>query len=366
MNYDDYDFGPVDTSNIGQTGGSNKYIDSFNVKKFAEKTGIPRLEIVPDKEYVVDILPFPITERHPQYKDMIRRNPGKTPLDYTMSVLMHKVKGDSKFESKFVCPSKTFGKPCPFCEEKSRLFADGGFHAHPEEIKALNETRRDYFLVLNHEDGKVYLFYYYYGWFLENLEKRATRMSSPTNKIIPAYPGPNGHSVKFFGEAGKLKNKKTNLPLPGEIKDIEFLPRKEGIRKEILENLPSMDEFLTVYDYDTIASFLDGTYFLNDEEYTEEDVAPQATQQATPQVAKQEQVPEIPMDKEPEHIPSVGKPTEATRELTREERRAMRQAKSETPTCPGGGEFGKDLDMFDECDNCPVATACEKAYAELN
>jgi len=357
--YDDYDFGGSTADFGSNTTGSKRFLDVFDVKKLAKDTGIERLSIEADKEYTIDILPFPITERHPYHREAIRRNPDKDPMFYVLSLFLHKVKTEAG-EQKFVCPKKTWGKTCPFCDEKSRLFDDGGFNAHPEEIKALNDSRRDYFLVRNHEDDKVYLFYYPYSWFLENIEKKQQRSSGADKRIILPYPGPNGWSIKFFGEAGKLTNRKTGKKLPGEIKDIEFLPRKEAVPDKILESLPSIDGYIIEYDYSTIETFLDGTYWAGGEDaYGEEDIAP-----------KKESVPEIPMDKEAPHIPSVGKPVEDDEDAELErliaERKRLREeklkAKDDTPKCPvEGGTYGQDAYTFEECDDCELLKGCVKA-----
>lgn len=333
---------------------SSRYPKIIDYKALEADSGIQRLKFVADEEYNLDILPFPVeSDNHPDYKSL-RKQYGDEAMDFQIALYLHAVQvGNSK--SKFICPSKTYGKPCPFCEEKNRLFKlEGGYEAHKEEIKALNDSRRDYMFVHNRKDGKVYLMEYsnYYLW--EHVEKKLARTNKGDSQVILAYPGKNGHSLKFFVDPSNIKGSKGET-LPGQISDIEFIPRPEALPADIVETLPPLDKYIVQYPYDDLVSFLDGTYFATSgDDDEQEDIG---TPYKTAEEKKQESESKAPPKKE--------EPAIDPREARRQARLNREAPKEDTPKCPAGGVFGKDNCTFDECDTCPLYEACEKEYLKL-
>ena len=99
-------------------------------------------------KHLIDIIPYEIkTGNHPKYD--------KGDLDYLLEYYVHYNVGPGK--DRFVCMAKTFGKPCPICEELEILKAN---KADEKTIDALQPKRRVLYNVidLNEEEKGIQLF----------------------------------------------------------------------------------------------------------------------------------------------------------------------------------------------------------------
>jgi hypothetical protein len=323
--------------------------------------------------YLFDFLPFPATPKHPRYKKLAKMFDGKPPMDYQLSMFMH-MAHTGKGSYKFFCPDKNFGLPCPVCEEKRRLFDKGGewkSNPYQKEIKALNDTQRDFFLVYNREDETIYVVEYSSFLFGEHLRNKLARSHKGKSNIILPDPSVNGHSVRFWVEAGNIKDNKGN-PVIGHINEIEFEERDSEVPRILLKDLPPLDEYLHQYSYDEIVSIMDGTFFLEDEEEDEDEddepvPASPPRKHSVPQEDKEEAAPRRRRTVEEDEDEPVATPPDLdSREARRAARKRGREQTQETfPVCPAGGEFGTDIDTFEECDDCEFYEKCEKRYDVL-
>lgn len=360
--------------------GNRKFLMTVDYRKLKEETGIEKFSFEVGGEYCFDFLPFPVGKNHPRYKDLVRTFEGKgDPIDWEIQLPVHNIKTPNG-NWKIVCSKKAFNRPCPICEEKSRLFHEGGGkwenNTNQSEIKALpSDTVRGLYLVRNTEDGKVYIMDYNYKMFGEGLRTKLERTESHKKTVILANPGANGHSLRFWVEASSLKDRNGN-PVIGEIKQTEFESRDEAVPMDLLQKLPALDKYIVEYSYDDVVAMMDGTYFEESGDEEEDTYSPGPTNDVSGLSTNDDDEPEettsfkIGTGKTPAFMPQQTTPVQsepATRELTREERRAQRLAqrqKSATPECPAGGEFGADIDKFDACDDCELFDQCEKAFQE--
>ena len=378
-------FGSTEYKNAaGPKTTRSKYLNLFDYPRLKSETtmfnngeGIEKFKFEADGEYFFDFLPFPITEGHPKYPTLRALFPqGEPALDWWMSIWFHKVKDANGMDQKYLCPSKTFGRPCPACEEKNRLFNNGGYEQNKEAIRKFNDTQRDFFLVRNRADGKIYVMEYANFFFGQELKKKLERVNGSDGQVILPNPAANGHTLHFFVDAGTMKDKKGN-PTPGRTSDLEFIPRAEPIEESIINNLPALDSYLIEYSYDDIVSFLDGTYFVSagdddDQSYgyteTPQD-RPAPVQVPTPPPVQQAPAVQQPNMQQPAvtvgTIGAVQQNFQQEQAISREERRRQRQAQREggtqakvEPYCPAGGSFGFDNDTMEECDNCAIYNAC--------
>jgi len=358
MNYDVFGTEEYTTAAEAPAGGSKKYLKTLDYNRLKKDHGIEKFkfEVSPaDSDgYLFDFLPFPATKSHPRYQALLAAFKGEDPADWKMNITLHRIKTPSG-EQKYLCPQKNFGKPCPACEEKSRLFDEiGTWDKNADkssekgrlqaQIKALNDTARDFFLIRNRADGNVYVMEYSTFFFGDNLKSKLSRSNRGAGQIILPKPGPKGTSLRFWVDPSTATDNKGN-PIIGPIKQMEFETREEAIPADILESLPALDEYLVEYSYDDIAAVLDGTYFLGGDEETT--------------------VTSEPAESPAEQAPVADAPTQGSDSLTREERRAKRQREKEAaagPTCPAGGTFGTDIDSFDDCDDCALYEKCEATY----
>lgn len=381
----------------------SKYLSVIDYPAIKQKYGIEKIKLVPNGEYVFDFLPFPVSPAHPRFKELTALFQGGTPLDWQLSVFLHKVQGENG-EQKFICPKKTFGKPCFFCDESYRLYLLGTPESKIER-KKFNDVQRDFYIVRNHADGKVYIMEYSNYLFGERLQKKLSRTNSSNVQVILPKPTANGHSLHFWIEESTTMGK-DGKPFIGEINEIEFVPRPEPIDPEILKSLPALDEFLVQYTNEEIISFHDGTYFIGaqeDEEGSVNNFAP-VSQPVTSQVNTTQPVvnltsnveqksnvviggrapigfqtsesvaeaqnpfPQVSQEPATKHV-EIQQPSVS--DMTREERRKLRGARNTQvvtpdPVCPAGGEFGRDIDSFDSCLECGLYQACEEKYNSTN
>jgi len=354
---------------------NKRWLLTLDYPRLKAETGIEKIKLAPslgdDHPYVFSFLPFPVTSSHPKYRHLKGVFKDSPPVDWKLNLTFHKVSTPTG-NYKVLCNQKNYGEACPFCEKKQDLFNrhDGNYNAMStetqNEVKSLNDTERDFFFILNHADGKIYVMEYASYYFGETLNKKMSRSHRGESSIILAHPGPGGHDLEFYIEPSSLKDNRGNF-LIGPIQEMEFVSRKEAIDPEILESVPALDKYIKKYTYEELESMLDGTYFITNDGDEEEDTesAPEP-EVATQREPRRPQRP-VPEEKVPEEEPSsrivLGKPLEE--EDSREARRRRREEKSmekEEVACPAGGTFGKDIDGFNECDDCPIYDECEKEY----
>jgi len=341
------------TSIENNSGKSRKYLNAIDYKRLTTDTGIEKFKFEPDGEYTFSFLPFPITEAHPNYKTLKSQN---IPIDWKLNIYLHSVPTDTGVQ-RFVCPSKTFGKPCPFCDEKRVLFnKEGGYDAHKDEIKKFNDTLRNYFLVYNHADEKIYVMEYAHFYFGELLERKLARSNGTQRQIILADPRENRHSLHFWVDPSKLKDSKGKAII-GPVNEMEFVNRADAIPKSVMDKVFPLDKYIVQYSYEEIQGFLDGTYFA-DNGSEEETTMSQFPSNYPPK----EEVEATPVARV---APVVEQP--ATAEMSeREKRRLARMQQAQAaPSCPvPSGKFGVDTDKFDECEDCPIYEKCADKFQE--
>lgn len=363
---------------------SNWKIVTLDYERLKEETGIEKMRFDPSTEdsepYVFDFLPFPVTSKHPRYAKLKKAFNGDDPLDWMLTLTFHRI-NTPVGEFKVLCPNKNFGDPCPFCEKKQGLLNEHdvrdktSFHNLSSnvkaEIKSLNETDRDFFLVRNHADDKVYVMEYSNFYFGQHLKKKLSRSRRGDSNIILAHPGRNGYSLEFFIEPAEIKDNRGN-PIIGPINEMEFVNRKEAIDPDILNNLPALDDYIVRYSYDELEAMLDGTFFAQSGEAKEdEDDTDQykglansvdEDEDVDPEPVPRKKVRKLePLSEEPDEDEDDA-PEPDPEEVRRERRRRRLAKQTETPECPAGGTFGKDTDMYAECEECPVYDKCAEEY----
>lgn len=322
-------------------GAGGNYLQYFDYKA----VGIEKFKLIGEEEYTVNFLPFPVeSDKHPLYKELVKEwGTDEDLIDYKIPYHIHRVKDPEGNTHKFLCPNKTYGKPCPFCEEQRRLNNEpGGYEAHKEEINAVKPSAREMYVVQDVEDGKVYLLDQSDWFFGKNLRKKMERKKG-VGTILLANPDDDGHEVGFYVQRSSLnKTDKDDKWIPGECTDFEFEERGEAIPDEVLDSVPAIDAGLVLYSYDEIASFLDGSYFIqSDDDDDEEEDEPEDDDEDIEEEEEEDETPPDPPKKE---------------------RRRRERKKPEPKECPEGLEYGADWDTDDACDNCSLFDQCEEAY----
>jgi hypothetical protein len=346
------------------------------LKFFAMKKDMDRVNL--------NILPYQITsQKHPEVVAG-RRKVGQ--WDYLLDVWVHRNLGPNKKD--MLCPKSTYGKACPACEERQKLYDEG----RDEEAKAFTPSRRAIYNVQligrNGPEEAPMLFATSHQCFNKELIEESVASSKGPVPVPFASIGPDGKVVSFRVSEKALGSNKFC-----EAKSFQFLDRDEEISDEVLEQCESLDERLIV---PTAKQILDAMYG-NDED----DTIVQATEQDTPNGTRrdsyEEERPDRRRDQEPEteHLrerhrpayeedeapqrerprpdsapypqqPSIrpeendqARPFDDVEEPPRQERRRQEPPQDEVPRqstqCPHGLNWGTDCDRHRACGTCPDA-----------
>lgn len=341
----------------------------------------------PDKAgtFRLNVLPYEVTDKsHPDGVE-----PGV--LWYKRPFAVHKNVGPN--EDRVVCPS-TVGQPCPICQEAKRL-AKEDYEANKESIKALNPQKFVAYNITDPDDeDKVAVFAYSRGKFAAALEKE---LEEGDDSILNFYDvTKDGKTLKVRFSDAEFSGQKYL-----ECTRIDFLDREAMDEDEVLGKVANLDSIFPVLSYEKLKAMFSQTdedkpeedeeetpkkkpaKAADDEDEGDEPPAPKKKPAKEEEPEEPEEEPEEEDDPPPKKKPVVKKeeeePEEEPEEPEEEEdpppKKKLPPAKSpakkdETPekeksskhVCPHkGGKFGKDVDKYDECDECSFWDACEKA-----
>lgn len=339
----------------------------------------------------LNILPYQI--KSPKHPEVVagRRKVGQ--WDYLLDVWVHRNLGPNKKD--MLCPKATYGKACPACEERQKLYDEG----RDEEAKAFTPSRRAIYNVQligrNGPEDAPMIFATSHQCFNKELIEEAGASSKGPVPIPFASIGPDGKVVSF-----RVSEKALGSSKFCEAKSFQFLDRDEEISDEVLEQCVSLDEHLIV---PTSKQILDAMYGNDEDEAVDqdqgqdtqedgrrdsyeddrparrrdpepepeyepepprerrrprEDEAPQR-ERRRPEVAEESRDPYPP---QPSMRPEEDAPTmpfDTAEEAPRQERRRPEPPQDEVPRqstqCPHGLNWGTDCDRHRACGTCPDA-----------
>lgn len=339
----------------------------------------------------LNILPYQI--KSPKHPEVVagRRKVGQ--WDYLLDVWVHRNLGPNKKD--MLCPKATYGKACPACEERQKLYDEG----RDEEAKAFTPSRRAIYNVQligrNGPEDAPMIFATSHQCFNKELIEEAGASSKGPVPIPFASIGPDGKVVSF-----RVSEKALGSSKFCEAKSFQFLDRDEEVSDEVLEQCVSLDEHLIV---PTSKQILDAMYGNDEDEavgqapepgtqedsrrdsYEDrqerrrdpepepeyepeqprerrrpsyEDEAPQR-ERHRPEVAEESRDPYPPQPsmRPEEDAPSM--PFDEAEEAPRQERRRPDPPREEVPRqstqCPHGLNWGTDCDRHNACGTCPDA-----------
>jgi len=273
-------------------------------------------------EHVVDIIPFVAGADNPTEK--------QGDVAYVMETWVHYGVGVN--EDAFVCPARTFNRECPICEYQKKLREED-----PDEnedlIKSLNPKRRAIYNIVcrdnDKEEAKGVQVWDVAHWFMERHLTPLAKKPKGGGFILFADPD-LGKSISFERKGSGATN--------SEFLGHKFIDREEPISDEELDGAYCLDEIVKVPTYEELNDTFWGSKGKKESEQSEELEEPE---------------PEEPEEKEKE-----AKPTIALRRKQREERKAKKLVTENR--CPGGGQFGVDLDTLEACDECSIWEECAK------
>lgn len=307
----------------------------------------------------LNILPYQIrSSKHPEVVAG-RRKIGD--WDYLLDVWVHRNLGPNKKD--MLCPKATYGKACPACEERSKLYDQG----RDEEARAYSPSRRTIFNVQligrNGPEPEPLIFATSHQCFNKELIEEASA-SSNGNGITFADPGPSGQVVSF-----RVSEKTLGSSKFCEAKSFQFLDRDEEVSDEVLEQCESLDEYLIV---PTSQQIVDAMYGEEGDDADApapapaEDPEPPARREPEPEPARsaRDDLDAMGMDgyrgreRTREPVPEDGEadlpPAEPPARRRREPEPEPEPARESSP-CPHGLNWGTDCDRHRACGTCPDA-----------
>ncbi len=279
-----------------------------------------------DGDNLIDIIPYVVsTDHHPQ--KMKKGYP-----DYLLDVWVHRFVGPGK--NSFLCLQKTFGKPCPICEERDALRKNPD--TDEQEVKSLDPKHRCYYNVINLKvpESKRTIQIFEESHFLfekELLEESANGKDG----MVPFFDIEDGASISF-----RTRSKSSKYGTHFEYRRIDFTER-EAYGEDIYDAAFKLDDMLHVPTYEEVRNAFYGVgeeEAVEEAEEVEEKPEPRKVVRAVPAREEVEEEDEEPV-----------KPV-ATRRT-----RKVEEAPKSNP-CPFDYEFGTDNDEHKECSKCPTET----------
>lgn len=310
-------------------------------------------------------------------------------------------------ENSYICPLKTFGKPCPICEYASARARQGGDR---EELKALRPKARDLYNVidLDDPDRKIQLFDMSGFLFGDTLTKELID-ASDDEQCFAELKG--GYSLKL-----RFEKKSFNRNEFWAVDRIDFVERKKDYKESIIEETVPLDDILVEPDYKTLEKIFLMTEGGGDEdeeeeerpakrrardedeeepkrrrpskdedEEDEEDSEPEDEEEeeeekpakkSKKRPAKEEDEdeeedseddsePEEEEDEEEEKPKKRGRrKKEPEPEEDEDEDEEEESPKSKKGSCPYKHKFGTDCDKYEDCDECKKWGACNSAKSK--
>jgi hypothetical protein len=337
----------------------------------------------PKKVYKLDIIPFVIkTKNNPA-----GLKPGYQ--DYVLDVWVHRKIGAGKKD--FLCLAKTYGRPCPICEEMEIQLKGG---VEKEDLaEGLKPSRRVVYNVidLKEEDKGIQLFSVSQWLFGKELLEKIEFKQQDTGEKIFIADLEEGYTVSFrtVGKEGKYKGV--------EFKDFDLIKRDDAYDDEIINDAYSLDEMLVIPTYEEIKKVFLATD--DEEEEEEEEVSPKKSfkkkkmqeddlaedsiekdeedeEEETPPPKKKVGKKAVKKEIEPQEMEEEEDDSPVDDEEEEEEEEepdppkknksknvsSKKETSSKKDKCPSGHKFGVDTDKKKECAKCKVWEACADEF----
>lgn len=319
-----------------------------------------------------DIVPFYITQEW--FKDMKMKS-GRRPeaksdvgyLSYKFEIACHRGVGHNN--EWWLCNFETFGKPCVMCEEKFAEFDKPKGEQDEKVWRPLLASWRDFYNVYdyNNPEKDIHPFEISYVHF-EDALLQAIELDE--DELLCPWDPDDGKIVEFKAKEEQFKGYSYNKPLEGSF---GFADRDQPYTDEDLERTWSFDKYLYIPKYDELARAFYGVEDLGEvgrgsepEQQEEERLTRSRVRSRQRPAEEEEQAPTRSRGRartrEPE--PEVQEEEEQSPRARRDRRKTDKGGGGE---CPAGGEFGKDCNELDECQDCPddIFDKCVELQDEL-
>ncbi len=352
---------------------------------------------------MLDIIPYVVSDkRHPD------ADAGAEVGTLWPSRRYYVHRGVGAEENSYICPLKTFGKPCPICEYASARARQGGDR---EELKALRPKARDLYNVidLDDPDKKIQLFDMSGFLFGDTLTKELID-ASDDEQCFAELKG--GYTLKL-----RFEKKSFNRNEFWAVDRIDFVERKKDYKESIIEETVPLDDILVEPDYKTLEKIFlmtEGGADEDDEEEErpakrrardeDEEEQPKRKRPSRDEEEEDEEDSKEPEEDEDEEEEAPKKPSkkrpakeededeeedeedsdeeeeeeeqpkkrgrrkkaepEEEEEPDEEDEEEEEAPKSKKGSCPYKHKFGTDCDKYEDCDECKKWGACNSAKSK--
>jgi len=378
--------------------GNLRRLNIFNLKDYPDIEFLKPEEGTEIRDGIytlkLDILPFEINTD-------VYSNPnlGKGDIDYVFDFWVHRGVGVN--DDSIICLKRTYGKACPICEEMEGLKKQG---ADEDKINALSPSHKVAYNVidLNRPEEGVKIFLQSFalfqrdGWMQEKLIKEAEG-----EEIIYVADLDNGRTIKCRAVKQKFKGNPYY-----KFTSIDFLKRKETYDASILDDTIPLGDVANILPYDEIRKIHfeiedsdesgeeenskrnahvednddndddgreDGGKEVGEdkfddmegdelEEYITENELDITIKRSDSDDDIRNKIRECEDENSKEEAPS-DKEEEKKEEKPKRARgnRTRKSGSKKDEECPHGKDYGKDCDLYDECDDCDIHDECSKA-----
>lgn len=291
-----------------------------------------------DEYNLIDIIPYIVsTKNHPQ--GIAKGDP-----DYILDIWVHQGVGPN--DDAYICPQRTFGQPCPICEDREQRIKNGA-EWNDDEVKQLFPSRKAIYNVIDvdNEPGKIKIFIASYAYFeKEGLLDMVEDYAKKEEQIIFSSLS-NGRSISFKATSNKLTLNKRKIEYL-KYKQFSFEKRERPYNEKLIETSYSLDAMMVLASYEEIRDAFYMVPSVDDEDNTKE------TQDIKDKV---ENITSDPGIEEKEEI--YQKALEDNKE---------RDSSSDSG-CPYNHILGVDCDKKKECETCDEETwtKCAKEQTSI-
>ena len=361
----------------------------------------------PGSREKIDIIPYTIKDKtHPDVDPETGLNVGDE--WYKRPFKLHKNVGAENIS--LICPT-SIGKKCPICEYKKKRAKEG---ASKDELDGYKTTNRNLYLVIPRDVKKtpeeIHI------WDMSDyLFQKPLNEEINEDEDYEIFPDTEqGYTLKVRWNEKSLKGHKY-----AEAGRIDFIERDGAIDESEIEDIPCLDDCIKILSYYQInAKFMEDEVEGTEDEDEDEDEYNDADTTSKRKVKKSEspfkeddddnddddddgevltwselkdmdenelydvaEANELDIDGEESEdelrkliaeeleieIPKEKKkaPTKKKSEPIKKTSTKKKKEKKKEDECPDGHEFGVDVDVHDECEECPLWDKCMDKNDEL-
>ena len=309
----------------------------------------------------LDFLPYEVT--NPQHADRQDETGKAVPggLWYKAPFRTHRQVGPAN--ETVVCPT-TVGKRCPICELRTKMQREG---ASKEDLQPMNTSRRNLYCVvpLGSKDFEEVPYIWDISAFCFQNELKDELDLNEANWSFPDLEEGLTLSIRFIKKSFAGKDF-------GFTKRIAFEARDSAYDEAILDDVPKLDELLTILSYDE----LDRKWMGEDQvegdtdtvgEEVEQEKAPMKSFRKAKTIvpepeeeARRPMAEELPFDEDEDEDEPEPPKAEPPKTTVRKRTTAKPAPAEEVNKCPHGHRFGVDTNEKKDCSTCegPVWEEC--------